>query len=278
MLAEITEHNRKKLDELISTLDFYKRKLESMDYIHQQQEFFSLMKEFSKFVASVSDYELCNLFYHSRVYDEYEAFFREQNNYYLRAIEAVEAVAVMTKQLNDYTSISEMIDYDRIKDRYEGKKEIIKLLDLDSVRNLVMVGSGPMPETVLYFCENTNIENIIALDNNQEAIYMAGRMINKLGLNRIRLMHVNGVDYDYKDADAVYIASFVSVKDKILDRIAETGKENVQVVVGRADHLQKMLYNDFSNNLHRLLSITDKVPSKNSLSRKWSIKIEKYKI
>ena len=73
--------------------------------------------------------------------------------------------------------------------------------------------------------ENTNIENIIGLDNNQEALYITGKMISALGLNRITLEAMDGKNYDYKDTDIVYIAGFVPPKHKILDQIVKTSQK-----------------------------------------------------
>jgi len=87
-----------------------------------------------------------------------------------------------------------------------------------------------LPETILFYYENTLIDTIVALDNNQEAVVMAGKLIRSQNLNRIKTIRIDGTHYDYKDADIICLANFVSPKSKVFDQIAKTAKVNVQIV------------------------------------------------
>ncbi len=131
------------------------------------------------------------------------------------------------------------------------------MIDWQGKKQIVMVGGGALPETILYLYDHTDIQNIIGLDNNQEAIYMAGEMIRSINnTSRIRLLHQNGSNYDYRDADIIYIANFVTPKMKVLDRIAETAKNGVQILVRTPVSFSKMFYESALDGLNPRLTIT----------------------
>jgi len=67
-------------------------------------------------------------------------------------------------------------------------------------------------------------------------------------------------------------------KHQILEQIARTGKDSVQIVVRSATYLTKMLYNDVSENLfHRLKIVNRKVSNSPFITRE-TVVIEKYPI
>jgi len=86
------EQDKEKLETLIACLQSFKEKISVLDYIQQRESFFKVMTEFREYLSSVNDLYLCDLFFHSKRYAEFESFFREKNYYYLRAMEASESL------------------------------------------------------------------------------------------------------------------------------------------------------------------------------------------
>lgn len=266
------------LQELIAKLDFFKKELEKYDYIHHKNEFFSVMKEFRKFIKEMNDKKLFEEFYHSKRYEEFKKFFREKNNYYGRAMESVEALSIMTKWVHWWENFMDYIDVEQVKDNYYRKWEDIKSLDFSWDKTMVMVWCWPLPETLIYFYENTPAAKVKWIDNNYEAIYIAWEMISALGMENIQLEYYDGNKYNYQDADIIYIPGFIEDKSQLLNRIAETSKDNVQILVFSATLLSKLLYDSIPKDLHPRLKITQTFsPSEWVYTHREMVKIEKYK-
>jgi hypothetical protein len=270
---------KKSLETLIQKLEDFKNRLQNCDYTHKKEDFLSIMQKFRKYIAKIDDTELCSNFYHSRYYEEYKTFFRNQNDYYMRALEAMEAVSIIRNSIGK-DSLSDSICKEYMKERYLRKSREINSLDFQNAKNMVIVGCGPFPDTMLFINENTDIKNIIGLDNNQEAIYIAGEMIHALGMERIRLEHIDGLEYDYSDADIVYIEGFVPPKTEILRRISKTNeKDDLQILVDSPTHLMFLLYETVTPSvLPARLKITNIISSTSPYCRQEMLKIEKFKI
>lgn len=265
-----------KLNTLVNKLDYFKNKIMSIDYIHDKKEFFDIMKEFRKYIALIEDEKLCDMFYHSKYYYSYKAFFREKNYFYMRAVECVEAFSIMTKWIHWKNSFIDLIDREYIKARYEQKINEMKSLDFSKAKTMLFVWCWPMPETMLFAYENTGIENIIWIDNSNEAVYIAWEMVRSLWLRNISLIHVDWRDYDYKNVDIVYIPWFAFPKNQILDRIVETWKQDVQILVNSSLYMQRMLFDYIWKNHNQRLKIIDKNNHTSSYYRGDIIKLVKY--
>ena len=141
-------------DQLIEKLQDYKNKLIKLDYIHNKNDFFTTMKEFRHFIASIQDEELFLKFYHWSKYNDFKIFFKDKNNYYIRAIEALESVSVMTKWIHENNNFIDLIDVDLIRERYNRKSSDMKSLNFLWNKKLLMVWCWPFPETLIYIYEN----------------------------------------------------------------------------------------------------------------------------
>lgn len=232
-----------KLNDLVKNLEEFRQKLTEIDYIHNKKVFFDIMKDLRKYLLTIENQNLYKIFLHSKYYKFYKEFFTNINMYYVRSLESLQSISIMTKGIHNFDSFANLIDKDLIKQSFETKGNEIKSLNITSkTKTMVAVWCGSMPETLLYFYENTNIKNIIWVDYNHEAIFMAWEMISWLNLDKITFHQWDGVDYDYKEADIVYIPIFTSPKNRILNRIIETWKDDVQIIVIVPKWLWNLLY------------------------------------
>lgn len=103
--------------------------------------------------------------------------------------------------------------YDRVQDLFERT-------DLRSCQRLVMVGSGPLPVTLLHIHERTEIPSLVAVDASSVAIAAFEELRRRFGWTRAEGVCRNGMEYDYRGADAVYLANLVSPKQAVLAHIA----------------------------------------------------------
>lgn len=280
MDIEITPDLREKVNLVFDKFEAFKKKFEKHPYGYKQRMFFQIMEELQIFLSSFDENELCEAIFHSEKYPEYKNFFRHQNDYFMRAVETVEALDIINKKVGVDSSLLDIISAEYLKDRYLQKQHDLRLANIKGVKNVVMVGCGPFPDTILYLHENTDIPQIIGLDFNEEAIHISAQFIENLGFDRVRLNCIDGNLYDYKDADIIYIAGFVQKKYKILKRITETNqKENIQIIVDSALGMQKMLFDDINEgNLHPRLKIQERDFSRSKFYRQEMVKVTKYNI
>lgn len=254
MIQNITSKDQQKVSKLIDDIDIYRKTLLKIDYINNQEEFFATMHTFWQFLGTISDERLCQLFLHSSYFEEHGSYFRSLEHYYTRAVEVAEAFTIITKQLERKLSFLDLFSTHVTKETYLQTNREMKMLDFKKCKKMVMVGCGCLPETMLYIYENTPIKEIIGIDNNQEAIYIAGEIVRNLGASKLHLLHENSINYDYKDADIILISNMMDDKKKILDRIAETTSDKVQILARTPIHLGHMFYESATEDLHNRLA------------------------
>ena len=197
---------------LTKNLEVFRLDLEKNDYVHHKNEFFNIMNNFWEFAASMNDKEAYEYFEHSQYFTKYRSFFSSREQYYVRTIEAIEAVNIMTKSFKENINFYDLLERKMAKENYLKTSYEIEMMDLEGSKQLVMVGCGPLPETVLYLYENTELDEIIGLDYNQEAVYMGGEMLNSVGnTSRVKLIHCDGLKYDYKDADIIFVVPVILI-------------------------------------------------------------------
>lgn len=127
-------------EQLMDKLEYFKTQIASCDHTHDQTQHFALMKAFRRFVASVHDADLCHTFFHSPYYEGYKEFFRDCNNYYVRAMETIEALSIMSRGEHGKKDFLELIDAEQIKYNYQMKGEDLEAVEFTSDKKLVMVG------------------------------------------------------------------------------------------------------------------------------------------
>lgn len=270
-----SESEKNKLNELVKDLKNFKKEIESINYIHEQKKFFDTMKEFRKYVAHEKFDNIYEIFSHSQYFIEFKDFFWKVNLYYVRALESVQTISVMTKWTYNNNNLIELLDSQLLRECYERKWEEIKSLDFSKAKTLVCVWSWPMPETLLYLYENTSIEKIIWLDIDHEAIFMAGNMISWLKLNNINLIQMDWCEYNYSQTDIVYIPLFVWCKDEVLAQITKTWKKDIQILVNSPKWLWNLVYDGLEKN-HPRLKITYRNDAFSLFKAQEIIKFEKY--
>jgi len=248
----IKDNNITDLNDFVKKLESYRTKLINIDYIHNKQEFFNIIKDLRQYLTSVDNDELYNTFLHSKYYNFYKDYFTQANLYYLRSIESVQALSIMTQGIHNFESFTDLIDKDVIKQSFNSKWKEIKSLDFSKAKNLVMIWSWPFPETLLYIAENTDIEHIIWIDYNHEAIFISWEMISWLNEDKITFVQCNWTEYNFSETDIVYMPLFTYPKEQILEKIVETWKDSIQILITVPKWLWNLLFEGISYIPNRL--------------------------
>jgi hypothetical protein len=93
---DFTQKEIAEVEKISAKLEEFRINIINIDYIHNREDFFKLMKDFRKYIASLDD-NLYRVFFHSQDYKFFKNFFTDIHEYYLRSLEAIQSLKVMTK-------------------------------------------------------------------------------------------------------------------------------------------------------------------------------------
>lgn len=115
----------------------------------------------------------------------------------------------------------------------------------EACRNLVMVGCGAFPHTLI--CAALTNDDLICtgLDYDNSSLVLAHKVRQHLGLtSRIHYVTQNGDVFDYHDHDLIIIANIVSPKAAVLKRVVYTSRKGAIVVVRNPVTFGEVLWDD----------------------------------
>ena len=96
------------------------------------------------------------------------------------------------------------------------------LLDFRGCKNVVMVGSGAFPATLLWLSDNFPTLHYVGLDIDPGCVTMATELVTALGIGNVRFEPIDGRQYNYGSTDFVYVANYVVPKRAVLEQIARS--------------------------------------------------------
>jgi hypothetical protein len=278
-MLDITAKEKKDFEIFLQKIETYKEKFIQCNYSQEKKIFFHLMRDFLAFLSEIKNPRIYEIFLHSKDYRLHQKIFRHYHSYYIRAVELLESIAIMTKTTAKKTDFVDLLDSIRIQDRYYRKAQELDFINFEKKKIFATVGCGSFPETMLYMYENTNIQNIIGVDDNEEAVYTAGNIVSSLGLSDVHFRCINGKFFDYKDIDIIYISNFILDKKEILQRIAETMKDDVQIITRIPISLHNIFYDTIDVcDLPLSLHITERKIYESTYMTSELLKIEKIHI
>ncbi len=150
---------------------------------------------------------------------------------YLRLRELAEVPALLDRPADLAARLAISGSHDFTRSAYARVVGMFEQVDFTNCRRFVMVGCGPLPVTILHVVHRTSVAEAIGLDVDEQALELAGRLIGRLGMGRVRIIGRNGLAYDFRDADVIYVANMVVSKKAVLERVAQTARVGTQVVV-----------------------------------------------
>lgn len=114
--------------------------------------------------------------------------------------------------------------YDRVRDMFDR-------IDFSGCHRFVMVGCGALPVTMLNILNKTGVPHIIGLDIDATALDLNKAILVTANEPRLQMVCSDGCDYNYRDADVIYIANLVSPKAGVLGRVADTAGRHTPVIL-----------------------------------------------
>jgi hypothetical protein len=104
------------------------------------------------------------------------------------------------------------------------------LLDFRNCTNVVMVGSGAFPATLLWLRDNFPTLRYLGLDIDPGCVTMASELVTALGIDNVHFKLIDGRRYDFSGVDFVFVGNYVVPKRAVLEQIARSASVR-QVVV-----------------------------------------------
>lgn len=123
---------------------------------------------------------------------------------------------------------------------------------------VVMVGCGYLPLTLIAYSNYYPKSKFIGLDIDKEAILSSENLKNILKIKNILFEHEDGLKYNYKNADAIFIAAMIKNKQKMLDIIIETCNKGTKIFVRLFYKSDYKIINKLDNNKIKMIYRIDK--------------------
>ena len=109
-----------------------------------------------------------------------------------------------------------------INPTFKSSSSLRTLLDFRGCKNVVMVGSGAFPATLLWLGDNFPKLHYVGLDIDPGCVTMATELVTALGIDNVHFEPIDGRLYNYGSADFVYVANYVVPKRAVLEQIARS--------------------------------------------------------
>ena len=121
-----------------------------------------------------------------------------------------------------------LMSFSFYQNAYRRVSDLEKYLN---AKNLLMIGMGPVPMTLIYASQNGLAEKSLGIDMDPEAVELAKQLNSKLKLNNIFFDYTDGRDFSYSGFDSVFIANLVVGKAEILQKLARELPNGTSVVL-----------------------------------------------
>jgi hypothetical protein len=137
----------------------------------------------------------------------------------------------------------------------------LALLGGSRCRSAVMVGCGPLPDTLVHLHEHTSAARIVGVDNDREAVALARELVEAAGMgDRVSIEHGDAAARDYGDADLIVVSVFATPRRAVLGRIAASGQAGASVLLREPFGAAALLFEPVLPHLPAGLSVAATAP------------------
>ncbi|AKM79557.1 hypothetical protein A3D86_01940 [Candidatus Beckwithbacteria bacterium RIFCSPHIGHO2_02_FULL_49_13] len=161
----------------------------------------------------------------------------------IRSIDTLYEIFLETKAVLDLLENKQELknNFHLMRD-YQTAKMEGEMGSFDRHSKVAFVGSGPFPSTAIAYHRTFGCQ-ITGVDYNPEAVMLADKMLNRLGLEgSIWSVSCAGEDFDYSGFSHVVLAGIAEPKEEILEQIYQTTNSNIRVVSRTTDGLRQFFY------------------------------------
>jgi hypothetical protein len=254
------------MEKLLQDLNTFVTNLGNINYACEKSNFKKQMEKFWFYIQNYNNEKNINLFLKSEYLEEFQKIFTSYEDFYERFIELEEAVVINSKILNKDKKSVLNFNNDFISKNYHLVKNEFDMLEKKNIKTLVMVGCGSFPETILNISNNTNISQIIGVDNSNEAIAMSGNISGVMGYSeKVKFLCYDYKEFDFSGADIVFIANYTKDKNTVFKQISKTAKKGTEIIIRNPSLLSNVLYTSLNEIPKNIVLKRKKVDSKSLL-------------
>lgn len=163
--------------------------------------------------------------------ERFHAIFAPFQRRHLALSEKAVAERLLEIEATGAPALAQLLDIPFARQAYERVAEALVLVDFSRCRRFVNIGCGPFPAAALLIHEQTSVPDIVAIDNDADAVSQATMVTGRLASSRLEIVRDDGRTYDFSQSDVIYIANHVFPKLQVLARIAETASCDTKVLV-----------------------------------------------
>jgi SAM-dependent methyltransferase len=114
---------------------------------------------------------------------------------------------------------------------WAGMAQSLALVDVAACRRFLMVGCGPLPDSLLYLHEETAVESLVGIDRDPQALRRARELSAAFGLERIEIRDADARDFDYAGFDLICCSAFLTPRREVLARVAATARPDCAILL-----------------------------------------------
>ena len=264
-------NNQKNISDLNEEIEIYKMYISDSIESDNNEAFIEYMDQFREFLKeacklSTGYLQLYSQFKEQPLFYEYKDFFMFCESFHERLLEIYEKNQII-KSTNKFKSIKDYLLLDYNKNFYNDISNEFKGLDkyMKCAKKFIMVGCGSFPITLFSVCEKYNKLNVTGIDSSPEAIINAKELKNKLSYKNLFFEIIDGINYNYKDMDTIFIANLVIPKTKVLKRVAMTCHSGTKILLRIPIMYGSLLSEDINYTSMNSFKLVDTIePSQNT--------------
>jgi hypothetical protein len=258
------------VEEIERLLVKYQQKLDKVNSV----DFLLMYEEFIRQLSLINE-DVFELFFETD-YTYYKSTFTNYQQRYL-SIKELETSESILKIINSKCcSIRDLLEFEFGKNSYDRVCDLSAMVDFSCCNQIVMVGCGGFPATLLWLYDHYPEKDYIGIDINKTCTELASQIIDVFGIKGIQIEQENGGEYDYSGVDFVYVANQVMPKVNTLNRVLNTSDKNIQIVVRNPTFRGKLLAECVKGILPDEFSIIQEgVESQSFLSMDLSVRLNK---
>lgn len=222
----------------------------------KEDDFLALHEQFVQWLANLKESSLDQLEQQNYL-AQHQEFFTTCQRRYLTLKERQEVNLLIEKSQRVNMVGDSLISRFGIN-AYERVRDLSQMVDFSACQRCIMVGCGALPATLFYLYDRYPTLEYIGIDIDPVALTTAQEAMDSLGIEKIRLVEADGSQFDYAETDLVYIANQVSPKSLVLEHIAATVEQTVQLVMRDPTRRGKLLADCGRDVLPRQFSLVQK--------------------
>ncbi|MEZ5734582.1 MAG: hypothetical protein R3E09_02060 [Novosphingobium sp.] len=180
--------------------------------------------------ASVPEEEAGTFFREDSAAGHYAVVARQVYSEYILRMENAALDNILAMEIRSGMQFGQVADPEA-KMAFDRVADIFERLILEPDMRFVMIGCGQLPVTAIHVIERAGCANVICMDVVERAIDASERLKAIFGWPSLHPVHCDGKDFDFGNADVVYIANMVRPKGAVIEQVARTAPPGCQIVV-----------------------------------------------